>query len=124
MATKNATLNAKAFKKDIKKLERFIYGRFADSVLKNFIDVTPKADKNGGNAKSKTKKKVSKSKGEIAIITKYPYAKVLDDGLYPNPPKQGTGKTVGGYSTQAKKGMSDPTIKEARKDFNTFVRKL
>ena len=36
MARKNATLNAKAFKKDLKKLERFVYGKFADDVLKNF----------------------------------------------------------------------------------------
>lgn len=34
-----------------------------------------------------------------------PYIRVLEYGLYPNPPKKGTGKTVGGYSTQAPSGM-------------------
>ena len=49
---------------------------------------------------------------------------MLDDGLFPNPPKNGTGKTVLGYSTQAKKGMATPTIKELTKQFSAFVRKV
>ena len=34
-----------------------------------------------------------------------PYIRVLEYGLYPNPPKGGSGKTAGGYSTQAPAGM-------------------
>jgi hypothetical protein len=39
-----------------------------------------------------------------------PYIKVLEYGLYPNPPKKGKGKTVYGYSTQAPAGMVGITI--------------
>lgn len=37
-------------------------------------------------------------------------AVVLEYGLYPNPPKHGTGKTVNGFSTQAPAGMVRTTI--------------
>ena len=120
MATKKATLNARAFKKDLKKLENFIYGNFAREVLDDFKKETPIES---GNARSKTNKRVSR-KRYIAILTDYPYGEVLDSGLYPNPPKGGTGKTRGGYSTQAPKGMSDPTLKKALIRFNKFVRNL
>lgn len=33
------------------------------------------------------------------------YIRMLEFGLYPNPPKKTTGKTVNGYSTQAPQGM-------------------
>ena len=122
MARTNATLNARAFKRDLKKLDKFVYGRFAKSILQEFKRETPRGDT--GVAKRNVKVKASRSKKQIAIITAYGYANVLDEGLYPNPPKGGTGKTSGGYSTQAPKGMSEPTLKEARKDFNNFVRKL
>jgi len=122
MARTNATLNARAFKRDLKKLDKFVYGRFAKSILQEFKRETPRGDT--GVAKRNVKVKASRSKKQIAVITSYGYADVLDEGLYPNPPKGGTGKTIGGYSTQAPKGMSEPTLKEARKDFNNFVRKL
>jgi hypothetical protein len=117
---KSATLNARAFKKDLKKLERYIYGRFAREVLDDFKKATPY---DSGNARRKTAKKVKKGKS-IEILTNYPYGEVLDEGLYPNPPKKGTGKTSGGYSTQAPKGMSEPTIKKAIQRFTKFVRNL
>mgnify|MGYP003137666186 CR=1 FL=1 len=117
---KNATLNAKAFKKDLKKLENYINGRFAQQVLDDFKDETPR---DTGNAKSKTTKRVLKGR-KIEILTSYGYGDVLDDGLFPNPPKEGTGKTINGYSTQAPKGMSDPTIVKARKKLAKFVRTL
>jgi|TARA_R110000737_G_scaffold64622_3_gene92391 hypothetical protein len=121
MATKNATVNSKAFKRDMKKLTRYIYGTFANEILKDFKKETPR---DTGNARRKTKKKVSKGNSTIKILTNYPYGAVLDEGQYPNPPKQGTGKTVGGYSTQAPKGMTEPTLDKARKRLDTFVRKL
>lgn len=34
-----------------------------------------------------------------------PYARVVEYGQYPNPPKNPTGKTVNGFSKQAPKGM-------------------
>lgn len=123
MARKNATLNAKAFKKDMKKLEKYINGKFADEVLKDFKKETPV---DTGYGKNHTKKSVSKNKSISIFATgKYKdYIEVLDDGLFPNPPKAGTGKTTGGYSTQATQGMSKPTIKSAEKRLDKFARNL
>ena len=121
MATKNAKVDARAFKRDLKKLTRYIYGTFANDILNDFKKETPR---DTGNARRKTKKTVSKGSSTIKILTNYPYGAVLDEGQYPNPPKQGTGKTSGGYSTQAPKGMTEPTLDKARKRLATFVRKL
>lgn len=123
MARKTATLNAKAFKKDLKKLQKYLNGKFADQVLDDFKDETPV---DTGYGKNHTKKRVQRNKSVTIFATgKYKdYINVLDDGLFPNPPKQGTGKTRGGYSTQAPKGMSKPTIKKAEKRLNKFVRNL
>lgn len=41
----------------------------------------------------------------FTIANNAPYIKMLEFGLYPNPPKNPTGKTIGGYSTQAPQGM-------------------
>lgn len=41
----------------------------------------------------------------FVIANNAPYIKMLEFGLYPNPPKKPTGKTVGGFSTQAPQGM-------------------
>ncbi|MGB0942974.1 MAG: hypothetical protein ACPGUE_11255 [Marinomonas sp.] len=48
----------------------------------------------------------------ITIQNNLPYAGVIDDGLYPNPPKSGD-KTRNGYSKQAPQGISDLAIKAA-----------
>jgi hypothetical protein len=39
------------------------------------------------------------------LFNNLPYIRVLEYGLYPNPPKNPTGKTVNGYSTQAPQGF-------------------
>ena len=44
------------------------------------------------------------------LANSLPYIKVLEYGLYPNPPKKGKGKTINGYSTQAPAGMVGITI--------------
>ena len=44
------------------------------------------------------------------IVNTLPYATVVEYGLYPNPPKKGTGKTLGGFSTQSPFGMISPNI--------------
>lgn len=41
----------------------------------------------------------------FSLFNNLPYIRHLEYGLYPNPPKHGTGKTIGGYSTQAPQGM-------------------
>lgn len=46
------------------------------------------------------------------IVNYMPYAPVVEFGLYPNPPKGGTGKTANGFSTQAPQGMVRVTVAE------------
>lgn len=43
-----------------------------------------------------------------------PYARVVEYGLYPNPPKRPTGKTINGFSKKAPQGM-------LRKNISGFV---
>ncbi len=101
----------------MRKITRYVDYTMPREALKEYKKNTPKAKKNGGNARRKTK-----LRGRT-IIGDYGYAGVLDDGLFPNPPKAGTGKTIGGYSTQATKGMAEPTIKKLQKMFNSFVKR-
>lgn len=44
------------------------------------------------------------------IVNTLPYAPVVEYGLYPNPPKKGTGKTQGGFSIQSPFGMISPNM--------------
>lgn len=44
------------------------------------------------------------------LFNNLPYIRHLEYGLYPNPPKKPTGKTVNGYSTQAPQGMLRLTL--------------
>lgn len=44
------------------------------------------------------------------LFSNLPYIRVLEYGLYPNPPKVPTGKTVNGYSTQAPQGFFRLTV--------------
>ena len=63
-----------------------------------------------GNARRNTKLSPDKQ----TIIANYPYSKVLDEGLYPNPPKTvpfNKRRSRNGYSKQAPKGMAEPTEK-------------
>lgn len=94
-------------KNDFKKIESLINKGvtrgFADAG-KLFIRLTPK-DK--GQARRRTK--VYNTNTRKIIDANYDYAGVLDKGQFPNPPKKGTGKTTNGFSTQAPKGMSEPT---------------
>jgi hypothetical protein len=57
--------------------------------------------------------------GIMYLCNSLPYAQALEYGLYPNPPKNPTGKTVGGYSKQAPAGMVRLTARE----FDEHVRK-
>lgn len=43
-----------------------------------------------------------------------PYAIVIEEGRYPDPPKNPTGKTQGGFSVQAPQGMVAPTLQELK----------
>jgi hypothetical protein len=57
--------------------------------------------------------------GVVYMSNALPYAQVLEYGGYPNPPKSPTGKTVGGYSTQAPRGM----VRLSALEFNDYVQK-
>lgn len=112
-------VNSKRFKRDLKKVKRYLNTRFPSQVLGDFKANTPI---DSGNARRKTKLR-SHTKGH-QIIADYPYSRVLDEGEFPNPPAKGTGKTRDGYSTQAPKGMVEPTLEQAEKRFNRFIRRL
>ena len=57
--------------------------------------------------------------GVMYMANSLPYARVLEYGGYPNPPKNPTGKTVGGFSKQAPQGMVRLTAIE----FSQYVQK-
>jgi hypothetical protein len=57
--------------------------------------------------------------GVVYLANSLPYARVLEYGEYPNPPKNGKGKTAGGFSTQAPAGMVRLTAQE----FSSYVQK-
>jgi len=63
-----------------------------------------------GSALNEAQKTLSQFElGDIFFFTNnLPYARVVEFGLYPNPPKKGTGKTVGGFSKLAPQGMVRP----------------
>ena len=114
MAKITFTVNDKLYRKQMRKIEHYVNSTMPKVALKEYKKNTPK---DSGNARRNTKRQGNK------IVGDYPYAGVLDDGLFPSPPMKGTGKTVLGYSTQAKQGMATPTIKELTKQFSAFVRR-
>lgn len=61
----------------------------------------------GGATADRLQKQIfaSPAFGVHNIVNNMPYGEVLEYGLYPDPPKKGKGKTVGGYSKQAPAGM-------------------
>lgn len=56
--------------------------------------------------------KIEEAEDGYLIRNDLPYAHVIEYGLYPNPPKNPTGKTVNGYSRQAPKGVARISVKE------------
>jgi hypothetical protein len=111
-------VNDKIYRKRIKALEKFVKRHLPRKALKEFKKQTPI---DGGYARRNTKLSVN-SKG-FKITGDYPYSGVIDRGLYPNPPKEGTGKTKDGYSTQAPKGMVEPTLDFVDDSVRDFVRR-
>lgn len=112
-------LNGRKWRKARRKMERYLEDQFPRQVHDDFVKNTPKAS---GNARNKTT--LRRAPGGWRILGDYPYSGVIDQGKYPNPPKQGTGKTRNGYSTQAPDGIVEPTLKQARKRFDKFMRRI
>jgi hypothetical protein len=115
MAKIKFTVNDKLYRKQMNTIQKYANKTMPRVALQEYKKNTPK---DSGNARNKTKRR------QNTIVGDYAYAGVLDDGLFPNPPKAGTGKTRNGYSTQATQGMATPTIKELTKQFNAFVRRV
>lgn len=113
-------INDKVYKRKVKKLERFVANRLPKETLKEYKDNTPI---DGGNARRKTKITKKRRTG-FTILANYVYSGVIDQGKYPNPPKAGTGKTRGGYSTQSPNGMGKPTLEFIQKAIAKYIRSI
>lgn len=116
---KGMKINDKIYKKKVKQLERFVKTRLPRQALNEFKDNTPR-DK--GYARRNTK--LSRTRNGFTIKGDYDYSGVIDRGLYPDPPKEGTGKTRGGYSTQSPKGMTGPTSDFVDKEVRNFIKRI
>lgn len=119
MAKNTINLNGSRFKKDLKKSERWIKYNLSRKALREMKKNTPI---DSGNARRKTRKELDFDGFEL--IADYKYSGVIDRGLYPSPPKKGTGKTRSGYSTQAPEGLIKPTMEYIRKQIDRFLRRL
>lgn len=115
---KNFRIDSSAFDRDLREISHYIRNDLATKSHREYVKNTP-VDR--GNARRKTR--LFTSKYGFEIRADYDYARVLDEGLYPDPPKLGTGKTKRGYSTQAPKGMSRPTLEFIEKDISNYIRK-
>ena len=119
MAGPTFKVDDKDFTDKINKLIKYTEDTLPKKLLKEFKRLTPI---DSGNARRKTK--LQKKKDKNIIDANYPYARVLDEGMFPNPPKKGTGKTHKGYSTQALDGMSSPTIEKGQDLLDKYIRKI
>ena len=112
-------VNQGKFTRVNRKFIKYLKRELPDKTLKEFKQNTP-IDQ--GNARRNTKKsKISKG---FKITADYPYSGVIEEGQYPNPPKVPTGRTVGGFSTQAPKGITEPTIDWLQSEIREKLRKL
>ncbi len=112
-------INDKVYRRKLKKLKRYAKTRLPREALKFFKSETPK---DGGNARIRTK--LSKSSKGFTITGDYDYSGVIDRGEYPKNPIAGTGKTFNGYSTQAPKGMTEPTGRFIDKEVRKFIKRI
>jgi len=106
------------YKRFNKKIMRYLRKQLPSDTLIEFKKNTPI---DGGNARSKTN--VKNTSNGFEVTGNYPYGGVINEGGYPNPPKAGTGKTTGGFSTQAKEGITKPTIENMEKEVKQYIRK-
>jgi hypothetical protein len=58
--------------------------------------------------------------GVVYLANSLPYARTLEYGEYPNPPKKPTGKTVNGFSKQAPQGM----VRLSAQEYEAYVRRV
>ena len=86
-------------------------------------DTTEDVDPSGEETKARMLAAIAEAPagGKHNITNALPYAAVIEYGLYPNPPKNPTGKTVGGYSTQAPAGVVRITVLELQTHVHNAV---
>lgn len=98
------------------KLMAAIDKKINDAAVSLLTKVQAKTPVDSGDARrSWVLSKVSTA--HYRVENQQPYIKVLEYGLYPNPPKGGKGKTVNGFSTQAPRGMVRISIEEVKNEF-------
>jgi len=124
MAKVTLEVDDTAFQQQLTQLIKITEDDLIDDMVEKYRNTTPRSGPppagtpTGGNAKKKTVRRRN------SVVGNYAYAGVLDDGLFPRNPKGGYGKTQGGYSKQAPKGMATPTIAYVQKQFAKYVKKI
>lgn len=112
-------VNDRRIRRVTKSLLNYVKRSLPRDSLKQMKEETPIQS---GNARRKTV--LSTNKNGFKLTGNYPYSGVIDKGGYPNPPKEGTGKTRNGYSTQAPKGVTEPTVKFIEKTMRRKIRRM
>ena len=71
------------------------------------IRTNKKTDPSGKQSMKRVDKALARLKSgqRFYFFNNLPYARVVEYGLYPNPPKNPTGKTANGFSKKAPQGM-------------------
>lgn len=103
------SLSIRQFSDGCKKKAEKVTAGVVDELLATVTDRTPI---DTGFAKESWRMEVYEEGYRYRIYNTAPYFYVLEYGLFPNPPINGTGKTIGGYSTQAPKGIVGVTVVE------------
>lgn len=99
------------------KVMQLVDKRVNDAATSLFTKVQSKTPVDSGEARRSWA--ISKAgHAHYKVVNPTQYIKVLEYGLYPNPPKGGKGKTVNGFSTQAPRGMVRISIEEVKNEFS------
>jgi len=86
----------------------------------NVVDLTTSAGANAARGQEQANKAGAMEPGGVVFFANsLPYARVVEYGEYPNPPKKGKGKTVGGFSKRSPQGM----VRVSAAEFDDYVRK-
>lgn len=112
-------VNDRRIRRVTKSLKSYVQRGLPKDALKEMKKLTPIQS---GNARRKTV--LSTDKNGFKLTGNYPYSGVIDKGGYPNPPKEGTGKTRNGYSTQAPDGVTEPTVDFIEKTMRTKIKRI
>ncbi len=91
--------------------------REAALLLKSKIEQKVPVDRGAAGGLKGSWDLIEENPYSFQVVSSAPHAKVVEFGLYPNPPKKGTGKTIDGYSKQAPKGFARIAIQEVINEF-------